>query len=80
MPLPRIGNAQPAAEPYSLPQGVKLLTATDRCDGPACGSQARAVIQLESGAELLFCRHHTEVYRKDLEEKKASIYTQYKGL
>lgn len=80
MPLPRIGNAQPASDPYNLPAGVKLLTASDRCDGPACDSQARAVIQLENGSELLFCRHHTEFYRKGLEEKNASIYTQYNGL
>lgn len=80
MPLPRIGMPQPAANPYNLPEGIKILSAVDRCDGPACDSQARAVIRLENGSELLFCRHHTEFYRKGLEEKNAAIYTQYDGL
>ena len=80
MPLPKIGNAQPEANPYNLPADIRLLTAIDRCDGPACDSQARAVIKLESGAELLFCRHHTEVNRATLESKNALIYAQYNGL
>jgi hypothetical protein len=82
MALPRIGfAAQPADEQgTSLPAGVKLLNANDRCDAAECTSQARAVILLSNGSELMFCRHHTEAYRANLEEKGASIYTQYEGL
>lgn len=82
MALPRIGfAAQPADEGItSLPAGGKLLNANDRCDAAECTSQARAIIRLGNGSELLFCRHHTEAYRDNLEEKGASIYTQYEGL
>lgn len=75
-----ISDSKPADEEYDLPAGVKVLDANDRCDGPSCTSQARSVVVLESNAQLLFCRHHTEVNRAALEERGATIYTQYKGL
>lgn len=81
MPFPKIvSEPKQAAEEYDFPAGIKVLDANDRCDGPRCTSQARAVIVLVSGAQLFFCRHHTEINRKTLEDQGATIYTQYKGL
>lgn len=81
MPFPKIvSDPRPAADDYDLPAGVKILDANDRCDGPKCTSQARAVIVLESGSQLTFCRHHTEINRTKLESQGATIYTQYRGL
>lgn len=40
----------------STVEGMKTLTAVDRCDG--CGAQARVHVELPAGGELLFCAHH----------------------
>jgi hypothetical protein len=81
MPFPRImSEPKEAAPEYDQPSNIKILVANDRCDGPNCGSQARGVIILSSGSELLFCRHHTESYKADLLSKGASVYEQYRGL
>lgn len=81
MPIPKIiSDPKPAAESYDLPAGIKILDANDHCDGPSCSGQARSVVVLASGSQLLFCRHHTEANRLVLEERGSTIYTQYKGL
>jgi hypothetical protein len=56
------------------------LTALDRCDGPACGAQARAVATTGSGGVLLFCRHHAEALRPALKAAGVTLATHYEGL
>jgi hypothetical protein len=81
MPFPRIiSEPREAAPEYDQPAGIRVLSAIDRCDGPGCDSQARGIIILPSGSELLFCRHHTESYKAKLLSEGASVYEQYKGL
>lgn len=81
MPFSRTtSEPREAAPEYDQPSSVKILIANDRCDGPGCDSQARGVIILASGSELLFCRHHTESYKAKLISQGASVYEQYQGL
>ncbi|NUS43056.1 MAG: hypothetical protein HOQ24_05130 [Mycobacteriaceae bacterium] len=47
------------------------LTALDRCD--RCGALARVRATLASGGELLFCQHHANQHRDQLEAAKAVI-------
>lgn len=73
--------AVPAPAPAAPAAPAKVvLTAVDRCDTAACGAQARAVVTLVSGGQLVFCRHHTELTRDALEAAGAHIDTQYAGL
>jgi hypothetical protein len=40
------------------------LTASDRCD--RCGAQAYLRVELNGGAELLFCAHHAREHGEKL--------------
>lgn len=57
-----------------------ILSALDRCDKGDCGAAAMAHIEFPSGISLVFCRHHTEESRVQLEGKGAIIDTQYDSL
>ena len=48
-----------AAEAASAP-----LTRSDRCD--RCGAAAQTRVHLPTGAELLFCGHHTRAHAPQL--------------
>lgn len=57
----------------TIPPRVKAyLTRQDRCD--RCGAAAKSRVVLHSGAELLFCGHHTNLYDPALTEQLATIY------
>ena len=47
------------------------LTAADRCDRCGAAAQVRAVLQ--SGGELLFCRHHAREHSTKLRELAAEL-------
>ncbi|MGU3433350.1 hypothetical protein ACNHUS_10055 [Actinomycetes bacterium M1A6_2h] len=47
------------------------LSAADRCDRCGAGARVRAV--LESGGELLFCRHHANEHQDRLQQMNATI-------
>jgi hypothetical protein len=48
-------NSTTAADAPSAP-----LTRSDRCD--RCGAAAQTRVNLPTGAELLFCGHHTRAH------------------
>lgn len=50
------------------------LTAQDRCD--RCGAQAYVRVVLQSGSELLFCRHHAKAHDEKLRQMAAEIHDQ----
>lgn len=47
------------------------LTAEDRCD--RCGAQAYLRVQLQAGAELLFCAHHAREHGDKLKEVAVKV-------
>ena len=47
------------------------LSALDRCD--RCGAQAYVRVELNGGAELLFCAHHAREHEDKLREVAISI-------
>ena len=47
------------------------LTAADRCD--RCGAQAYLRVELQSGAELLFCAHHAREHGDKLKEIAVNV-------
>lgn len=50
---------------------MSLLTKEDRCDG--CSAEAKSLVVLRSGGELLLCGHHTDRHREALEAKGGLI-------
>lgn len=48
------------------------MTAADRCD--RCGAQAYVRASLATGGELLFCMHHANEYRPNLETAGAVFH------
>ena len=48
------------------------LSALDRCD--RCGAQAFVQVELDAGAELLFCAHHAHQYEGKLREVATRIH------
>lgn len=48
------------------------LTAADRCD--RCGAQAYIRVNLVSGGELLFCRHHGREHHDKLAGMAVTIH------
>ena len=55
-----------AAEAASAP-----LTRSDRCD--RCGAAAQTRVHLPTGAELLFCGHHTRAHAPRLRAMGADL-------
>ena len=51
-----------ATAPTHIPD---LFRAEDRCD--RCSAVARVLVMLNSGGELVFCRHHANANRAALE-------------
>ncbi|GEP37256.1 hypothetical protein NPS01_09190 [Nocardioides psychrotolerans] len=47
------------------------LTAEDRCD--RCGAQAYLRVELQAGAELLFCAHHAREHGDKLKEVAVKV-------
>lgn len=61
------------AKVTTIPPRIKaFLTKLDRCD--RCGAAARSRVVLHSGAELLFCGHHTSLFEPALDQQLATIY------
>lgn len=54
------------------------LTATDRCD--RCGAQAYVRVELQAGAELLFCAHHAREHEDKLREVAVSFHDETERL
>ena len=48
------------------------LSALDRCD--RCGAQAFVQVELDAGAELLFCAHHARQHADKLREVALLIH------
>ncbi|MGJ9412531.1 hypothetical protein ACHAAC_07450 [Aeromicrobium sp. CF4.19] len=51
---------------------LRGLNATDRCD--RCGAQAYVRVELEGGAELLFCAHHAREHEEKLRQVAVTIH------
>ncbi len=45
---------------------IPALTTADRCD--RCGAQAFVRVELQSGADLMFCGHHARQHETRLRE------------
>ena len=54
--------------------GASNLTAADRCDHGACGAAGRTRVVYASGADLVFCRHHTNEFRGALVSSGATLF------
>ncbi|GAA2068479.1 hypothetical protein GCM10009821_00310 [Aeromicrobium halocynthiae] len=51
---------------------LRGLNATDRCD--RCGAQAYVRVELDGGAELLFCAHHAREHEDKLRAVAVAIH------
>lgn len=51
---------------------LRGLNATDRCD--RCGAQAYVRVELDGGAELLFCAHHAREHEEKLRQVAVAIH------
>lgn len=50
---------------------MSILTKQDRCD--ACSAEARYIVVLQSGGDLILCGHHTDKHREALEARGGII-------
>lgn len=64
MTKPKVTTIPPRLHAY--------LTKLDRCD--RCGAAAHSRVVLLSGAELLFCGHHTSQHETALTNQLATVY------
>lgn len=55
----------------TLPDVEDLLTANDRCD--SCRAQAYVLVILPEDRDLMFCKHHWDMYSAKLIEVAVDI-------
>ena len=58
----------------TVKEQLRPLTDYDRCD--KCNAKAKALVQMPSGNELVFCQHHINEHGGKLIEQDAQISTQ----